>query len=111
MSLRILSTRLRVAYRVEAMGAFEFAVGGAPAEGRLPARIIRKDEIGTAVRGAANAARGVSTLLDSDDITERLTVYKIHTPSGNWSSFPPHRHDTRDNYICVVGDLLLSTPT
>ena len=47
-----LSTRLRVAYRVEARGAFEFAVGGAPAEGRLPARIIRKDEIGTAVRGA-----------------------------------------------------------
>ena len=87
----------RVTYRVEAMGVFEFAVGGAPAEGRFPARIIRKEEIATAVRGAANAARGVSTLLDSDDITERLTVFEIHTPSGNWSSFPPHRHDTRDN--------------
>src|ERR1700688_3681769 len=34
---------------------------------------------------------------DSDDLTERLVVYEIHTPSGNWSSFPPHRHDTRDN--------------
>ena len=46
----------RVDYRVEAMGAFEFAVGGAPAEGRLPARIIRKEEMASAVRGAANAA-------------------------------------------------------
>ena len=87
----------RTKYRVEATGTFEFAVGGAPAEGRLPARIIRKEEIATNVRGAANAARGVSTLLDSDDIAERLTVYEIHTPSGNWSSFPPHRHDTRNN--------------
>ena len=86
----------RVNYRVEAMETFEFAVGGAPAEGRLPARIIRKEEMASAVRGAANAARGVSTLLDSDDIAERLTVFEIHTPSGNWSSFPPHRHDTRD---------------
>ena len=34
---------------------------------------------------------------DSDELTERLVVYEIHTPSGNWSSFPPHRHDTRDH--------------
>jgi 5-deoxy-glucuronate isomerase len=87
----------RTKYEVEAMGPFEFAIGGAPAEGGLPARIIRKEEITTAVRGGANAARGVSTLLDSDDVAERLTVFEIHTPSGNWSSFPPHRHDTRDN--------------
>jgi 5-deoxy-glucuronate isomerase len=88
----------RTKYVVEAMGPFEFAIGGAPADGRLPARIIRKEEMTTAVRGGANAARGVGTLLDSDDIAERLTVYEIHTPSGNWSSFPPHPHDTRDNY-------------
>jgi 5-deoxy-glucuronate isomerase len=87
----------RTQYRLEAIEPFEIAIGGAPAEGRLPARIIRKEEIATAVRGGSNAARGVSTLLDSDDLTERLTVYEIHTPSGNWSSFPPHRHDTRDN--------------
>ena len=71
------------------MGGSEFAVGGAPAEGRLPARIIRKEEMPTAVRGGANAARGVSTLVDSDDLAERLTVYEIHTPSGNWLSFRP----------------------
>jgi 5-deoxy-glucuronate isomerase len=87
----------RAKYKLEGIEPFEVAIGGAPAEGRLPARIIRKEEMATAVRGGSNAARGVSTLLDSDDLTERLTVYEIHTPSGNWSSFPPHRHDTRDN--------------
>jgi len=87
----------RTKYEIEATEPFEIAIGGAPAEGRLPARIIGKQEISTVIRGGANAARGVSTLLDSDELTERLTVYEIHTPSGNWSSFPPHRHDTRDN--------------
>ncbi len=77
--------------------SMEVAIGGAPAEDRLPARRISKDEIKTSVRGDANVKRGVSTLADSDELTERLTVYEIHTPSGNWSSFPPHRHDTRDN--------------
>jgi 5-deoxy-glucuronate isomerase len=87
----------RTKYKLEGVEVFEVAIGGAPAEGRLPARIIRKEAIASAVRGGANAARGVSTVLDSDEMTERLTVYEIHTPSGNWSSFPPHRHDTRDN--------------
>jgi 5-deoxy-D-glucuronate isomerase len=83
---------------IESLEGFEVAIGGAPATGRLPARIIRKEEITIGVLGGANAARGVSALLDSDELTERLTVYEIHTPSGNWSSsFPPHRHDTRDN--------------
>ena len=86
----------RTKYKLEAVDAFEAALGGAPAEGKLPARIIRREEIATSVRGDANAKRGVSTLADSDALTERLTVYEIHTPSGNWSSFPPHRHDTRD---------------
>ena len=28
--------------------------------------------------------------------SERLIAYEILTPSGNWSSFPPHRHDGRE---------------
>ncbi len=87
----------RTKYKLEAIESFEVAVGGAPAEGKLPARIIRRNQIPSALRGGANVERGVSTLADSDDLTERLVVYEIHTPSGNWSSFPPHRHDTRDN--------------
>jgi 5-deoxy-glucuronate isomerase len=84
-------------FSLRAAKSIEVAIGGAPAEGKLPARRISKDEIKTSVRGDANVKRGVSALADSDELTERLTVYEIHTPSGNWSSFPPHRHDTRDN--------------
>jgi 5-deoxy-D-glucuronate isomerase len=87
----------RTKYKLEAIESFEVAIGSAPAEGKLPARIIPRNHIPNAVRGGANAERRVSTLADSDELTERLVVYEIHTPSGNWSSFPPHRHDTRDN--------------
>ena len=84
-------------FSLRAAKSIEVAIGGAPAEGKLPARRISKEEIKTSVRGDANVKRGVSALADSDELTERLTVYEIHTPSGNWSSFPPHRHDTRDD--------------
>jgi 5-deoxy-glucuronate isomerase len=87
----------RTGYVLSSIDGFEIAIGGAPALGKFPARVIRRQEISSAVRGDANVKRGVSALLDSDDLSERLTVYEIRTPSGNWSSFPPHRHDTRDN--------------
>ncbi len=82
-------------YCLEAESNFEVAIGGAPARGRFPPRFLSHENIATNVRGDANVRRGVSILADSDDFTERLTAYEIHTPSGNWSSFPPHRHDTR----------------
>jgi 5-deoxy-glucuronate isomerase len=84
-------------YSLTGISEVEVAIGGAPATGKLPARLIPRRDIPSAIRGGANVQRGVSTLLDSDELSERLTVYEIRTPSGNWSSFPPHRHDTRDN--------------
>jgi 5-deoxy-glucuronate isomerase len=87
----------RTQFSLKATQPTELAIGGAPAAGRLPARVIPRTEISIAARGEANAKRSVSTLADSDQLTERLTVFEIHTPSGNWSSFPPHRHDTRDS--------------
>jgi 5-deoxy-glucuronate isomerase len=86
-----------VDYRISAEGPLEVAIGGAPASGKLPPRLIRREDMPSFVRGGANVSRGVSILLDSDDFTERLTVYEIRPPSGNWSSFPPHRHDAREN--------------
>jgi 5-deoxy-glucuronate isomerase len=84
-------------YKLEGIRDFEIALGGAPAKGGKPPRVIPAKAIKTSVRGEANVQRGVSVLLDSDESSEHLTVYEIHTPSGNWSSFPPHRHDARDH--------------
>ncbi len=73
----------------------EVAIGGAPAEGLHPARLYAPDDLVTFVRGGANVSRGVTVTIDPAFPTERLIAYEIVAPSGNWSSFPPHRHDGR----------------
>jgi len=83
----------RMNYRIEAQRSCEVAIGGAPAEGRYPPRLILPSEIKTFERGGANVRRGVSVLLDGELPAEHLTLFEIYTPSGNWSSWPPHRHD------------------
>jgi 5-deoxy-glucuronate isomerase len=39
----------RTNYKLEAIESFEVAIGGAPAEGKLPARIIRRNQIPSAL--------------------------------------------------------------
>jgi len=85
----------RTSYSIEALGRFEVAMGGAPAEGIHPARLFTPDELPSFVRGGSNVSRGVTCTVDPTFPAERLIAYEILTPSGNWSSFPPHRHDGR----------------
>jgi 5-deoxy-glucuronate isomerase len=85
----------RTAYSIRSEGAFEVAIGAAPALGRHPARLYTPGELPSFARGGANVARGVTATLDPGFPSERLIAYEILTPSGNWSSFPPHRHDGR----------------
>ena len=83
------------AYSIGATGLFEVAIGSAPASGRHPARLFSPSELPSFVRGGANVRRGVTCTVDPTFPSERLIAYEILTPSGNWSSFPPHRHDGR----------------
>ena len=84
------------AYAIGAVGAFEVAIGEAPATGRYPARLYTPWELPAFARGGANVSRGVTATFDPTFDSERLIAYEILTPSGNWSSFPPHRHDGRE---------------
>jgi 5-deoxy-glucuronate isomerase len=85
----------RTAYRLVADGPLEVAIGGTPAKGLHPARFHPPAELASFARGGANVSRGVTATIDPSFETERLIAYEIVTPSGNWSSFPPHRHDGR----------------
>jgi 5-deoxy-glucuronate isomerase len=85
----------RTEYTIGATDAFEVAIGAAPAKGRHPARLYAPGELPSFARGGANVSRGVTATFDPGFDSERLIAYEILTPSGNWSSFPPHRHDGR----------------
>src|SRR5215217_6413926 len=71
----------------------EVAVCTAPAEGRLPARVIRPDEVGQETRGTGTNTRHVRNILPETEPAESLLVVEVITPSGHWSSYPPHKHD------------------
>jgi 5-deoxy-glucuronate isomerase len=79
------------AYRVE--GNAEVAICGARCERRLEPVLVRPDDVEVEVRGAGNATRQINHLVKPEFPAERLLVVEVFTPSGNWSSYPPHKHD------------------
>ena len=85
-------------YQVECTSeVMEIAVASAPtAHTHLPARLIRPEDASVELRGEGNTQRRVQHILDIDQEAERLIVVEVITPAGNWSTFPPHKHDTEN---------------
>lgn len=85
-------------YEVECTASgMEIAVASAPTTHRhLPARLIRPGAVSVELRGEGNTRRRIQHVLDTDQEAERLIIVEAITPAGNWSSFPPHKHDTED---------------
>jgi len=77
-----------------AITACEAAICSAPAAGRLPPRLIAPGEVGLETRGSGSNTRHVRNILpDTSPHAESLLVVEVVTPGGNWSSYPPHKHD------------------
>jgi 5-deoxy-glucuronate isomerase len=71
-----------------------FALPGAKAERLLPFRYGAAADVPVEVRGAGNASRQVNNFASPDGFeTDRLIAVEVLTPGGNWSSYPPHKHD------------------
>lgn len=81
-------------YRVESDG--EVAICGARCERRREPVLVRPEDVEVEVRGAGNATRQINHIVKPEFPAERLLVVEVFTPSGNWSSYPPHKHDTED---------------
>ena len=54
------------------------------------------EDVHVEVRGAGNATRQINHIITPDFPADRLEVVEVYTPSGNWSAWPPHKHDTDD---------------
>jgi 5-deoxy-glucuronate isomerase len=75
-------------------GRFALASARSGAEG-LPFRHVKRDEVKVELRGAGNCSRRVNNFGTPDVLeADRIIACEVFTPSGNWSSFPPHKHDT-----------------
>ena len=80
-------------YTVSALGDVEVAVSGALADERLEPRLVTPEDVEIEVRGSGNATRQINHIIKPEFPAQRLLVVEVFTPAGNWSSYPPHKHD------------------
>jgi 5-deoxy-glucuronate isomerase len=78
---------------VSGIGDAEVAVCGARADAALEPRLVTPDDVEIEVRGSGNATRQINHIIKPDFPAQRLLVVEVFTPAGNWSSYPPHKHD------------------
>ncbi|MGW0390762.1 5-deoxy-glucuronate isomerase [Streptomyces sp. NPDC003042] len=71
-----------------------FALVGARCERVLPARYGPASGVPVELRGAGPCSRQVNNFASADAFPcDRLIAVEVLTPGGNWSSYPPHKHD------------------
>ena len=96
-------------YEITTVGSFlDIACGWCTSEKTFPAHLISPSDVvnmGIEYRGGDNASRQINRLLPPGSQADRLVCVEVYTPSGNWSSFPPHKHDTRKTKP-ETGDLI-----
>jgi 5-deoxy-glucuronate isomerase len=63
------------------------------AEEARPPAAITPAGIEVEIRGAGNATRQINKIIRPDFDAQRLLIVEVYTPGGNWSSYPPHKHD------------------
>jgi 5-deoxy-glucuronate isomerase len=94
------------AARVAIDGAGRFALPAAAAKRRLPARYGAAEDVPVELRGAGSASRQVNNFCAVEAFeADSLIAVEVLTPGGNWSSYPPHRHDELEEiyYYEVAG--------
>jgi 5-deoxy-glucuronate isomerase len=86
----------RTPFRIVARVPSEVADARAPSKKPLQPRVIRPEDCGYEIRGGGNATRQIVDIMPPGFPADRLMVCEVFTPSGNWSSYPPHKHDMDD---------------
>jgi 5-deoxy-glucuronate isomerase len=75
-------------------GGGRFALTGARCTRRLPARHGPASGVPVELRGTGTCSRQVNNFAAAGTFEcDRLIAVEVLTPGGNWSSFPPHKHD------------------
>lgn len=81
---------------VTAEDALEAVLISTPAPGGGAAALASPDDVAVNSRGRGIYTREVHDIFVRDPHVTRLMVGETFNPAGNWSSFPPHKHDGRN---------------
>jgi 5-deoxy-glucuronate isomerase len=74
----------------------EIAECRVPSTAKLEAKLITPKDVVTGLRGGGNASRQIVDIIKPEFPADKLIVIEVYTPGGNWSSYPPHKHDVHN---------------
>lgn len=84
----------RTDFSVEALSdTFEAACAWAETDQDRSPRLVTPDQSQIEVRGGNNATRQINSIVPPGFDAHKLVAVEVYTPGGNWSSYPPHKHD------------------
>jgi 5-deoxy-glucuronate isomerase len=83
------------AVRLSSSGGAQVALASARAERRFDPTHVSAESVPIEIRGAGPATRQLNNFMapEAFDGADRLICVEVLTPEGNWSSYPPHKHD------------------
>ena len=87
---------VRTSFSITTDKGCDLALCYAKAEEEYLPRLITPDKVGIEIRGGGNATRQINSMVPPTFLAHRLMVVEVFTPAGNWSSFPPHKHDVHN---------------
>ncbi len=82
--------------RFEAETECEFAECRVPSQARLAPRLVTPDDVAVSLRGGGNASRQIVDVMPPSFPGDRIIAVEVYTPAGNWSSYPPHKHEVHN---------------
>ncbi len=83
-----------------------FALPSAVCDQRLPAAYVPAAAVPVELRGAGRASREVHNFGTPDVLSaDRIIACEVLTPAGNWSSYPPHKHDEERDGESVLEEI------
>ncbi len=86
-------------FEVEALtDSLEVAVAWTATDQDHPAQLITADQSKIEIRGGGNATRQINSIIPPGFDCHRLVCVEVYTPGGNWSSYPPHKHDVHKEH-------------
>jgi len=83
-----------VAFQAETI--CEIAECRVPSDARLQPKLITPRDVASGLRGGGNVSRQIVDVIAPAFPADKLMVIEVYTPGGNWSSYPPHKHDVHN---------------
>jgi 5-deoxy-glucuronate isomerase len=74
----------------------EIAECRVPSAASLQPKLVSPRDISSNLRGGENASRQIVDVMPPEFPADKLVVVEVYTPGGNWSSYPPHKHEVHN---------------